>query len=102
MGRAFKILGNLFSVVAVVIIAYGVSDNDDWLTPSIAEVWASINANSLVGFGSLVENKIDPDLWVDTILPILTWPVWSLAVILSAVFLLIGWILRRKKREHTD
>lgn len=102
MGRAFKILGNLCLVVAVVIIAYGVSDNDDWLTPSIAEVWASINANSLVGFGSLVENKIDPDLWVDTILPILTWPAWSLPAILGVLFLLIGVAARRKKRHFTE
>lgn len=96
MRRLIRYLGLLLLAVTVVIIVVNLS-GDDWLSPSIAEVWASIDANSLVGFGSLVENQIDPDLWVDSILPLLGLPAWSVTALLGVILLLIGSGGRRKR-----
>ena len=100
MRRPSVFIGLLLLVLAAAILVYGLIADGDWLTPSIAEVWASINANSLVGFGSLIENRVDPDLWVDVILPFLTWPLWSLAAIVGVIVLVIGVLTRR--RAHAD
>lgn len=89
MRRFLRYLGLLLLAVAVVTIVANLF-GDGWLSPSIAEVWASIDANSLVGFGSFVENRIDPDLWVDSILPLLGLPAWSVPAFLGVIFVLIG------------
>ncbi|MEM7120995.1 MAG: hypothetical protein AAF563_06960 [Pseudomonadota bacterium] len=96
MRRFIRYLGLLLLAVAVAIIVANLFQ-DGWLSPSIAEVWASIDANSLVGFGSLVENEIDPDLWVDSILPLLGLPVWSLPAFFGVIFVLIGSGGRRRR-----
>ena len=96
MRRFIRYLGLLLLAVAVVIIVANLF-GDGWLSPSIAEVWASIDANSLVGFGSLVENEIDPDLWVDSILPLLGLPAWSVPAFFGVIFVLIGSGGRRKR-----
>ena len=66
---------------------------------STAELWASIDTNSIVGFGSLIENKVDPDLWTDVVLPVLTWPAWVLPLALAALLILVArpWRLRAMK-----
>ena len=94
--RLMSYLGLLLLAITAVIIVVNLF-GDGWLSPSIAEVWASINANSLVGFGSLVENQIDPDLWVDSILPLLSLPAWSVPAVLGLILVLIGKGGRRKR-----
>ena len=55
---------------------------------SIAEVWASIDANSLVGFQGLVEQRLDPNpedpvLYFDYVLPALNGSFWLTVAVLS-------------------
>jgi hypothetical protein len=55
---------------------------------SIAEVWARIDANSLVGLQGLVEQRLDPDpedptLYFDYVLPALNASFWLTAAVLS-------------------
>jgi len=71
---------------------------------SIAEEWARIDANSLVGLQALVEKRLDPNpddptIYFDYVLPALELPLWlSLAV----VFLALAGLgfLRRKLGER--
>ena len=67
-------------------------------------LWASINPNSLVGLQSLIENKIDPDLWVDVVLPMLTRPAWVIpgGLGLILVFLARPWLLGRRRPGDID
>jgi len=69
---------------------------------SAGELWASIDANSLVGLGSLIENRIDPDLWVDVVLPALTWPAWLFAAVPGVLALVAGRPWRRWRGRGCD
>lgn len=66
-----------------------------WQPYTFGEAWASVSANSLVGFGSLIENRVSPDLWLNVGLPLLNASLWmvlgGLAVILLA-------LCRRRRR----
>lgn len=66
---------------------------------SAGELWASIDPNTLVGLGSLIENRIDPDLWVDTVLPVLTWWAWVFPAGLGAILVLLARPWTRRKGE---
>ena len=68
----------------------------------IAEVWAGIDRNSLVGLQSFVEQTVDPDkedptLYFDYVLPTIELPVWFGAIVLLTLFDLIrfgaGWAM---------
>ena len=57
---------------------------------SIAELWVSIDPNSLVGFGALIEKQVDPDLWTDVLLPLLSEPAWLAALVPGVLLMLAG------------
>lgn len=62
---------------------------------SIAEVWASIDANSLVGLQSFVEKTLDPNpedptLYFDIVLPLLNLPMWLTVAIICGIIALIA------------
>ena len=67
-------------------------------------LWASINPNSLVGLQSLIENKIDPDLWVDIVLPMLEWPAWVIPGGLGIILVLLArpWTAGHRRRGDVD
>jgi hypothetical protein len=100
--RTLIVLSILLFVVAAVLLAMGLIDYGDWAKPSIASVWAGISANSLVGFGALVEQKIDADLWFDVLLPFLTWPAWAPPAIVGAILLAVGLLVRSKRHLKPD
>ena len=55
---------------------------------SIAEVWVTIDANSLVGLQGLVEQRLDPNpddpvLYFDYVLPVLNSSFWLTVAVLS-------------------
>jgi hypothetical protein len=58
-----------------------------WEAYTFGEAWASISANSLVGFGSLIENQVSPDLWLDVGLPLLNASFWMVLGALGAILL---------------
>ncbi len=66
---------------------------------SIGELWGVLHPNSLVGFGALVEKRIDPGLWLDIVLPLLGWPAWLLPLLLGAVVLAALRPFRRPRRR---
>ncbi len=93
--RSLLAISILLLVVAVVVLFMGLIEHGGWAKPSIASVWAGINANSLIGFGALVEQRIDQSLWLDVVLPFLaTWPMWSLPAIVGIILLVIGLLTR--------
>jgi hypothetical protein len=102
VGRTLIVIAVALLVVALVLLAMGLIEHGDWAKPSIASVWAGLSANSLVGFGALVEQKIDADLWFDVLLPFLTWPAWSPPAIVGAVVLAIGMLVRRNRRPGAE
>ncbi len=63
---------------------------------SIGDLWAMIDANSLVGLQALIEKDVDPDLWLDVVLPVLGCPLWVVAAVVSAVLL----VVRRRRRSR--
>ena len=75
------ILGVLFLAAAAVLAVSGFGE-------SAGELWASIDSNSLVGLGSLIENRVDPALWVDVVLPALTWPAWVFPAVPGVILVL--------------
>ncbi len=83
MRKTPVILGGLLVAIAVYLMAL------HWGRSS-GEIWASIDPNSIVGFGSLIENKVDPDLWLDVILPVLQWQAWTLPLGLGLVLIVAG------------
>jgi uncharacterized membrane protein YphA (DoxX/SURF4 family) len=100
--RTLLVIAVVLLVAAAVLLAVGLAEHGDWAKPTIASVWAGLNANSLVGFGALVEQKIDPDLWFDVLLPLLTWPAWSAPGIVGVIVLAIGLLVRAKPRPETE
>ena len=63
---------------------------------SIGEIWVAINANSLVGFGAMIEQRVSPWLWLEVIVPLLTLPAWLYLSALGGLFL---WLCRRRRRR---
>jgi hypothetical protein len=63
---------------------------------SIGEIWVGINANSLVGFGAVIEQRISPWLWLEVIVPLLTLPAWPYLGVLGGLIL---WLCRRRRRR---
>ena len=63
---------------------------------AVAEVWVAINANSLVGFGAIIEQRLSPWLWIEVIVPLLTLPVW---LVLGLPGALLVWTYRQVKRR---
>ena len=65
---------------------------------SIAEIWVEIDANSLVGLGSLFQNQWfpeNPEIYTDWIVPILSGP----AVLPPAILGLLLIIAFRRRRD---
>lgn len=74
---------------------------------SIAEAWAAIDANSLVGLQSFVEQSLDPNpenptLYFDIVLPLLNLPMWLTVAVISAIIAGIAFFrlyFRRRDRS---
>ena len=64
---------------------------------AVGAIWASIHANSLVGFGAVVENSISPELWSEVLVPLLSQPAWLvLGAPGAALAALFHWLRRRR------
>lgn len=97
MRRILTGLGALLLIAAVVLALRDAGQ-------AAGELWASIDPNSLVGLGALIENRIDPDLWVDVVLPMLTWPAWVIPGGLGVILILLArpWSLRQRQPGDID
>lgn len=94
MRRVLLALGVLLLIAAAVLLVRAPGE-------ALGPFWASIDSNSLVGFGALVEKEIDPDLWVDVFLPVLEWPTWVLPGALGLILVLLArpWSKRRRTKK---
>ncbi len=65
-------------------------------TAAVGTIWNDIHANSLVGFGAVVEQSISPELWSEVLVPLLSQPAWLVlgapGVVLAILF---HWLRRR-------
>ena len=88
--------GLLFIAVAALFVeAFRFWRDGAYQTLPVAEIWLNINANSLVGFGAIIEQKISPWLWFEVLVPFLSWPAW---LVFGAPGALLAWRLRRRPR----
>ncbi len=90
----------LFLLAALGLFAYEiVGAISGWGYDLIAggELWADIHANSLVGFGALIEKNISPWLWGEIIVPILLAPAWAIAVVPGLVLAILCRSRRKKQ-----
>ena len=63
---------------------------------ALGAIWADIHANSLVGFGAVVEKSISPALWTEVLVPLLSQPAWLvLGAPGAALAALFHWLRRR-------
>ena len=64
---------------------------------AVGEIWAGIDANSLVGFGAVVEKSISPALWSEVLVPLLSQPAWlALGAPGALLVVLFHWLRRRR------
>ncbi len=81
------IVGCAFSSGAAGAVAfdiYRLARDGFYQSAAVGEVWADIHANSLVGFGALVERSISPEFWFDVLVPLLSLPVWLVLAVPGA------------------
>ena len=67
----------------------------EWDPFTFGAAWASVSANSLVGFGSLIENQVSPDLWLNVGLPLLNASLW---MVLGGLAFILLVVCRRRRR----
>mgnify|MGYP004205355891 FL=1 len=93
--RTMLVLGGLLLLGAAGPLVFAGGD-------TTGQIWASIDPNSLVGFGALVEKQIDPDLWLNVVLPVLQWPAWIVPAVLGVVLVLAARPWRAKAVTTED
>lgn len=103
-----RVFGWLCLLAALALFSYDVwrwwidaSNSARFVLTSIAEVWVEIDANSLVGLGSLFQNQWfpdNPDVFTDWVIPVLS---TSAALPLIVLGLLIVMVFRRRRRPKT-
>ena len=86
--------------VAFLAVALAMAVDDPLL--SIGALWGTLYPNSLVGFGALVEKRVDPDLWLHIVRPVLGWPAWTVPLLAGAILLaaMRPWRSRRRRSWH--
>lgn len=86
--------------VAFLAVALAMAMDDPLL--SIGALWNTLHTNSLVGFNALVEKRVDPDLWLHVVLPVLGWPAWTVPLLAGAILLaaMRPWRPRRRRGWH--
>jgi len=87
VGRALGWLFLVAALAAAAVEVFRALRDGLWEVFALGEAWASVDANSLVGFGAFVEKSISPALWSGVFVPALSAPLWLYCAILGALFL---------------
>ena len=93
MRKIVLVVGAVLVLVAAVLLVRAPGE-------ALGSLWASIDTNTLVGFGALIEKKVDPDLWSGVILPVLDWPSWIVPLVLGAIMVLAARPWKRRDRRR--
>ena len=96
IGRVVGGVLMLAAVVALSVELYRWASGGEYLVLSIGEIWVAINANSLVGFGAVIEQRISPWLWLEVIVRLLTLPA---GLVLGVSGGLVLWGFRHRRRR---
>ena len=64
---------------------------------ALGEIWSNLHANSLVGFGAFVEQKLSPYLWANIIVPVLSLAAWLVLGVPGAI---LAVAFRRRPRRR--
>jgi hypothetical protein len=95
-----QVFGGVFlfgALVCVAVEVYRLFSDQGYSVLALGELWISIHANSLVGFGAFVEQSISAPLWQDLFVPILSYiPVWFIS---GAIGSALAWFCRSKQRR---
>ena len=98
-----RLLGWLCAALAVGALAW-----DYWRGPhqggelqfsSVAEGWAELHRDSLIGLNSFTEKNLSPDIWDAYILPALNWNAALTFTVLALIFFYIGRSPRGGRRK---
>lgn len=95
-----RIVASVLLLTALGLFAYeivGALSGGGYELVAGGRLWASIHANSLVGFQALIEKNVSPWLWGEIILPILLGPAWAIAVVPGLVLTIL--CRRRRKKQ---
>jgi hypothetical protein len=95
-----RFVATLFLLAALGLFAYeifGALSGGGYELIAGGRLWASIHANSLVGFQALIEKNVSPWLWGEIILPILLAPAWAIAVVPGLVLAIL---CRRRRKQQ--
>ena len=94
-----RLLGLAGLLVALAVFGhevYRAIDDGGYRLISGGELWREAHANSLVGFGALIERDIAPWLLSDVVVPVLSGPAWAIPLVPG--FLLF--VVARRRRRH--
>lgn len=89
-----RLLGWLFAALALAALAW-----DYWRGPhqggemefsSIAEGWAELHRDSLIGLNSFTEKNLSPEIWDAYVLPALNWNAALAFTILALLLFYVG------------
>ncbi len=98
---AGRIIGWLLAALALAVLGWEIAASigaGHYAFMALGSIWAEINANSLVGFNALIEQRISPGVWLDVVLPVLRAPGW-LVFGLPALILVLACRRRRRRRS---
>ncbi len=65
---------------------------------ALGVIWNNLHANSLVGLGAFVEQKLSPYLWANIIVPVLSLAAWLVLGVPGAI-LAVAFRRRRRRRR---
>jgi hypothetical protein len=97
-----RLIASLLLLAALGLFAYevfGAISSGHYELVAGGKLWASIHANSLVGFQALIEKNLSPWLWREILLPILLGPAWAIA---AAPGILLAIICRNRRHRGRD
>ena len=95
--RVFRLLGVVFLAAGLGLIAWDAfaGGGDGFRLRALGEIWFMLHADSLQLLQPAVERHISPDLYYPYIQTLLEWPAAVEALVLGAVFTLLGQPWRR-------
>lgn len=89
-----KLLGWLSAALALGAIAWdywrGPQQGGEMVFSSIAEGWAELHRDSLIGLNSFTEKNLSPEIWDSYVLPALNWNAALTFTILALLLFYIG------------